>query len=136
MAKFYPAFYMTEGIVGAGQRNNADDVKLLKILFKGLKRRAPSTWSGIGQLTIDGTWSSALEEHIRAFQQTGYGSNVLVVDGIVHPMRMRRGDLRATFRSGVGSTLYWLNVASMANSPREHAAVPGSINLRPITEVA
>ena len=135
MARFYPAFYITDGIVGAGQRNDATDVKLLKSMFVGLRRQAPNTWSGIGQMTVDGAWSRLLEEHIRAFQQTGYGPNRLVVDGIVHPMRQIQGDLRSTFRSGIGSTLYWLNVALMANAPREQATIGANLNLRAITEV-
>jgi hypothetical protein len=130
MAKFYPTTYQLDAPVGPNKSNQPVDVKVVQAMFMNLKRAAPNDTAGLPALQESGQFSSDLEAWIRWFQQHE-GAGRLVVDGIIHPMRMgQHKDLRSTFASGVGSTLHFLNGYSAKNAPLEHQAIAGRLRLQ------
>lgn len=111
MAIMIPPIYNTDRPVGQNEPNQPDDVRLIQTMLNEFAR-VSTGWAPTTPLPTNGTFTNDLTIWIRAFQSKlrSIGSPV-VVDGKIHPMPMdNKFDFRSKFRSGVGSTLFALNV--------------------------
>ncbi len=127
MAYMIPPMYNTEKPVGARDPNQPDDVKLVRALLSEVGKTG--TWAPTHSLEVHGRWDSVLGQWILAFQRR---LPALVNDSRIHPMPIKAMlDISSRFRSGVGSTLYALNVNHHDKAPNVHKNLGDRLGIRP-----
>jgi hypothetical protein len=130
MAIMIPPIYNTDRPVGQSEANQSDDVRLVQTLLTEFAQATPG-WAPSTRLAVDGVFSSNMADWIRAFQSKmrAIGAPV-VVDGKIHPMLMdNKFDFRSKFRSGVGSTLFALNVNLRLKAKAAHQSLGTRLGL-------